>query len=190
MKKKAAKIWEFEDLPRLKTGDNLAFKAEGTLQEWQAKLIGAVTYHWGMVGERQVDDEYSTGDWSIFDSTSKGITAHLLSEYAHRHMRVYRPRLTPAEQRRLKPRILKMYLYYGDQKYDYSGVFMVAVWWLLRKMGFKIEWFVHNSNKFWCLEFNETVLRRLGFPLVPASEPPYPCNMERSDKLELIWGTF
>ncbi len=182
-------IWNLSDLPELKTGDNLAFKAEG-IQVTQVKIIGAVTYHWGMVGEELVVLTGADSDYSVFDSTSKGITAHLLSEYQNRHMRVYRPRMEPGEQEGLKDLILKRYYYYGDQHYDYGGVAMVALWCLLRKLGLKVEWFVHDSSRFWCLEFNEIVLRDLWRPLVPITEPPYPTNMENSPLLEKIWGTF
>jgi len=182
-------VWELAELPPLLTGDNLAFEAEGS-QVAQVKIIGAVTYHWGMVGERLMDDPVSAGDYSVFDSTSKGITAHLLSEYQTRHMRVYRPRMEPGDQERLKELILKRYYYYGDQRYDYKGVVMVALWCLLRKLGFKVEWWEHDSSKFWCLEFNEIVLRDIWRPLVPITEPPYPTNMENSRFLEKIWGSF
>lgn len=182
-------VWKLADLPELRAGDNLAFKAEG-IGAIQARIIGAVSYHWGMVGERVVDDPESTGDYSVFDSTNKGITAHLLSEYQTRHMRIYRPKMEPGVYVALKDHIMKRYYYYGDQRYDYVGVLMVALWCLLRKLGLSKEWWVHNSRKFWCLEFNEVVLRDLWEPLVPTDEPPYPTNMENSPKLELIWGTF
>ena len=181
-------IWDLADLPPLLVGDNLAFKAEG-IQVAQAKIIGAVTYHWGMVGERVADDIVSVADYSVFDSTSKGITAHLLSEYQPRHMRVYRPKMQPGEQERLKALILKRYYYYGTDLYDWKGVIMVGLWCLLRKLGFKVEWWEHNASRLYCLEFNEVVLRPW-IHLVSEDEPPYPRNMEQSNKLELIWGTF
>ncbi len=182
-------IWKLTELPPLLTGDNLAFKAEG-IQVPQVKIIGAVTYHWAMAGERVADDIVSAGDYSVFDSTSKGITAHLLSEYQTRHMRVYRPRMEPGEQDRLKDLILKRCYYYGLDRYDFKGVFLVVIWCLLRKLGFEVEWWVHNAKRFWCLEFNNTIWRDLGYPIVVDSEPPYPTNMENSPLLEEIWGTF
>lgn len=184
------KVWSLADLPELKTGDNLAFKAEGAKQQAMVKLIDAKTFHWGLVGERQINDEISVGDWSVVDSLSKGITTHLLSEYQYRHMRIYRPKLPEGEQDRLKPYLLKRYSYYGDQHYDWKGVVMVGIWCILHKLGLNVEWWEHDSSAFWCLEFNEIVWRNFGYPLVPESEPPYPTNMERSERLELIWGTF
>lgn len=173
----------------MNVGDNLAFAAEG----WQkpaVKVIGAKTFHWALVGERVIDDEISIGDYSIADSISKGITRHLLSEYRHRNMRVYRPKLPPGHQDIFARNIVKLFDYYGDQCFDTKGVLMVAVWCLLRKLGLQVEWWEHNSRRFWCLEFVEIVWRDLGYPLVPVSEPPYPTNMENSPMLELIWGTF
>lgn len=192
------KIWKLEDLPELKAGDCLAFRAEGLLQN-SVHIVGAKSFHWAMVGEPAIDDDISVGDYSVHDSTNKGITAHLLSEYQYRHMRVYRPKMEAGLQDALKGRIMKRYLYYGDQKYDYKGVFMVTWYLLLNKLGsilkkvhlgFSVEWWVHNSHKFWCLEFNEIVLRDLWKPIVPITEPPHPGNMERSENLELIWGTY
>ncbi|MDD5510444.1 MAG: hypothetical protein PHI12_06525 [Dehalococcoidales bacterium] len=182
-------IWTLDDLPPLMVGDNLAFKAEG----YQIPLVGLISaesFHWAMVGARQIDDEISIGDYGVHDSTNKGITAHLLSEYQTRHMRVYRPVLPQGRQEALKDEILKRYLYWGDQHYDYFGVAMVGVWWLIHEVKPDFEWFVHNSHKFWCLEFNFVVWRDFGLLLVPESEPPHPGNMERSSNQKLIWGTY
>ena len=88
--------------------------------------------------------------------------------------------MEPGEQEMLKELVLKQYYYYGDQRYDYKGVVMVGLWCLLRKLGLKVEWWEHGSSKFWCLEFNEIVLRDLWRPLVPITEPPYPTNMCKS----------
>lgn len=186
---KSKNIWTLKDLPPLLVGDNLAFKAEG-YQVPLVSLIDAESFHWAMVGARQVDDEISIGDYGVHDSTSKGVTDHLLSGYQTRHMRVYRPVLAPGRQEELKWRILKRYKYWGDQKYDYFGVAMVGVWWIAHKVDPKIEWFVHNSSKFWCLEFNFVVWRDFGLLLVPESEPPHPGNMEKSVNLKQIWGTY
>lgn len=187
--KRMDKAWKLEELPELKVGDNLAFKAKGW-GKLAAAIIKAKTFHWEMLGDRLVDDEISVGDWSCVGSTDKGITTHLLSQYQYRHMRIYRPKLSPGVQETLKPYILKRFSYWGDQHYDVKGVIMVALWCLLRKLGFKVEWWEHNSSKFWCLEFNNIVWRDFDFALVPDSEPPYPTNMERSPRLELIWSTF
>ena len=180
--------WELSELPDLKVGDCLAFESTG----WQkiVKLIGARSFHWGMIGGPLQDDSISEGDYSIFDSTSKGITAHLLSEYRARGMRVYRIRIEDDYHKELAPLLMKRYFYYGDQRYDWFGVLAVATWLLLRKLGFNVEWWVHDSNRFWCLEFNELVWRDLGYPLVPENEPPHPGNMERSPALKCIWGTY
>lgn len=189
MKQKANK-WDLQSLPELKTGDNLAFKAVG-LQIPQVKIIGAESYHWGLVGERVFDNYVSVGDYSVFDSTTKGVTAHLLSEYQTRHMKIYRPKLEPGVLDSLKRDILKRCYYYGTDRYDWRGLFMVALWCLIRKVKPNVEWWEHNSNKLWCLEFNEVILRPLiPTPLVPASEPPYPTNMENSPHLELIWSSY
>jgi len=182
-------MWGLGQLPELKVGDCLAFEAEGW-QKAAVRIIGAKSWHWAMCGERLVDDEISVGDHSVADSISKGITTHLLSEYRNRHMRVYRPKLLPSTQEELTPRLIKQYCYWGDQRYDWLGVLMVAIWCLLRKLGCHVEWWVHNSHRFWCLEFNNTVWRDLGYPLVPEDEPPYPTNMENSPMLELIWSNF
>jgi hypothetical protein len=178
--------WELSDLPKLKVGDCLAFEAEG----WQkvVSIIGAKSFHWAMVGERLIDDDISTGDYAVVDSISKGICTHLLSEYRYRGMRVYRPHVPNQEAK--KRYLIKRYCYWGDNRYDWFGVLAVALWLLLRKIGLDPEWWVHDSNRFWCLEFNEIVWRELGYPLVPENEPSHPGNMENSPMLKLIWGTY
>ncbi|MCJ7829366.1 MAG: hypothetical protein MUP81_06470 [Dehalococcoidia bacterium] len=183
-----ANKWELKDLPPLKVGDCLAFEATG----WQkvVHIIKAVSFHWALIGEALVDDTISHGDYAVCDSIDKGITTHLLSEYQGRGMRIYRPKLPPDYQRELAPLLIKRYCYYGDQRYDWFGVLAVATWLILRKLGWNVEWWVHDSNRFWCLEFNEIVWRDLGYPLVPEDEPPHPGNMEKSPMLELIWSTF
>ena len=183
------KVWSLSDLPELKTGYFLAFKAEGW-QRPQVAIIGAKTYHWELVGDRRVDDEISVGDWQCAGAVSKGIASHLISEYQWRHMRIYQPTMPPELLDSLGPRLLKRYDWYGDQRYDYKGVVMVALWCLQRKVGLNMEWWEHNSNAFWCLEFNNIVMRDLWLPIVPDSEPPYPTNFEQSPRLKLIWGTF
>lgn len=197
-------VWDLGDLPELKTADNLAFKAEG-IQVPQVKLIGAVTYHWELVGEQRINDSISVADWSAVGSISKGISTHLLSQYRHRHMRVYRPKLLLGVQDGLKPYLLKRYDHYGDQHYDKKGVVMVGAWCLAHKAGWNVEWWEHNNSAFWCLEFNNLIWRDMGelkdesgllispipgFMLVPDTEPAYPTNMENSPNLELVWGTF
>src|SRR3972149_6432786 len=102
-------IWSLDELPPLLAGDCLAFKAEGFLQN-SVKIIGAKSFHWAMCGEPAVDDDISVGDYSVHDSTDKGITAHLLSEYQYRHMRVYRPKMDAGLQDPLKEKIMKRYL--------------------------------------------------------------------------------
>lgn len=184
--------WNLSDLPELKVGDCLAFEAIG-LQKI-VHIIGAKSCHWAMVGERLVDDSISEGDYSISDSTFKGISTHLLNEYRYWGMRVYRPKLSLPDQRVLAPYIIKRYCYYGICKYDWFGILHVALWVIFRKIGFKVAWWesklAYTNTRFWCLEFNEIVWRDLGYPLVPENEPPHPGNMENSSMLELIWGTY
>lgn len=105
-------------------------------------------------------------------------------------MRVYRPKLPLGIQEARAPRLIKLYSYYGDQRYNWFGILIVAMWWLLRKADFKVEWWEHDGNSFYCLEFVDIVWRDLGYPLVPGDEPPYPTNMEQSPVLELIWSSF
>lgn len=182
--------WELKDLPELKVGDCLAFEAEG----WQriVWLVGGRSFHWGMVGRPVIDDELSKGDYQIIDSTSKGTTNHLLSEYQGRGMRVYRPRMQITGK--LAKQILKRCYYYGCCQYDYFGVANVFAWCLLRMAGFKVAWWesklAYTNTKFWCLELDEQILDDFGLSLIPDDEPAYPYNMENSKALRLIWGTY
>ena len=181
-------IWKLADLPLLMTGDRLAFRAEG----WQRPVIaviGAKTWHWAFVGEPLVDNELSQGDWSVEDSTSKGTTSHLLSEYQYRHMRIYRPELSDGQQESEARYLLKWCKYYGVCKYDMAGVFHLALWCILRKLGIKVKWWERN-DRFWCLEYLDQVNRDLDHQVVPDDEPAYPTNFERNKTHKLIWGTF
>lgn len=207
--RKGELLWRLEDLPPLLVGDNLAFKAEN-IQVPVVKMIGAETWHWAMVGNRvewmrvighlhQLNNPIHLTnperralnfDYQVVDSTDKGITHHLLSEYQRRHMRIYRPKYPPSGQEQLAPFFIYLYLRYGTRRYDRAGVASVGLWCILRKMGIKVAWWDHSSKTFWCLEFNGKIHRLCGLPLVPRDEPAHPGNMERSENLELIWRTF
>jgi len=204
-------IWNVANLPPLRVGDCLAFEAQG-IQKPLMKICGAKSWHWAMVGKKVSWEEvlkteellgFPLGlslpqrftmvyDYQVVDSTSKGITHHLLSEYQHRNMRVYRPVFLyqPSVQGNLEDYILYLYLYYGMRPYDYLGVVAVALWWILNHVGIKTDWWGHSQKSFWCMELPSEILSKCNQPLVPANQPPYPYNMENSERLELIWGTY
>lgn len=181
-------MWKLSDLPPLKTGDRLAFRAEGW-QRFALSVIDATTWHWAFIGVPLVDNELSVGDWSVEDSTSKGTTSHMLSEYQNRHMRIYRPELPEGQQDTEGPVLIKWCKYYGRVTYDWIGIPMVAAWCILRKLGIKVHWWERN-DRFWCLEYVDQVNRDLDHQVVPDDEPAYPTNFEKSKTHRLIWGTF
>lgn len=181
-------MWNLDYLPPLKTGDLLAFKAQGRLQQWLVGLTGALTWHWALVGRPQPDDELSQRDWSVAESISKGIARTLLSDYQDRHMRIYRPALPEGEQERMAPFIMKRCNAYGRAGYDVMGVTNAGLWFVLRHFGLK-SW-IRRDMKFYCIEFCNQVWADLDFPLVDMESWPVPANMENSDQLELVWGTF
>lgn len=203
------KIWDIKDLPPLLVGDCLAFRAEG-IQKPIISICKAKSWHWAMVGaeikwEEVLKNNGNLGDplmlsmsqrrdmffdYQVVDSTSKGITHHLLSEYQHRHMRVYRSICPLGKQLALKEYILYLYLYYGMRPYDYLGVAAIGLWWILNHVGIKVDWWGHSDKSFWCLELPDRVHGLCGLPLIPVYEPAYPYNMEHSENLSLIWGTY
>lgn len=200
-------VWNIASLPPLRVGDCLAFEAQG-VQKPLMKICGARSWHWAMVGKKvnwedvlaveellghplaldfiqRLDMSF---DYQVVDSTSKGITHHLLSEYQKRNMRIYRPKLFV--QGNIEDYILYLYLYYGMRPYDYLGVAAIALWWILNYAGIKTDWWGHSQKSFWCMELPSEILAKCNLPLVPANEPAYPYNMEQSAGLELIWRTY
>jgi len=181
-------VWTVGDLPELKTGDCLCFRAQGRIQQWVVKTIGAESWHWALVGRKQPADDWGGEDWSVAESIDKGVARTLLSQYQHRHMRIYRPRLPDGEQEKLAPYVMKRCNFYGKAGYDWMGVANIGVWFLLRHLG--LTWWMKKDMRFWCIELCNQVWADLDFPLCDMGEPPNPVNFEQSDQLELIWRTF
>lgn len=182
------KIWELKDLPELKVGDGLAFKADLGFEEGIVGIMGAVTWHWAMAGQELPADDFSGADRVIVGSIVKGIAEELLSSYESRHMRVYRPQLPEGIQDALALPLLKRCYYYGACEYDFLGITNVTLWFLLRHFGLK--WWMRKDMRFYCIEFLNQIWADFDFPLVDGGEPAMPSNMEDSPQLKCIWGTF
>jgi hypothetical protein len=184
-------IWTSDDLPELKTGDCVCFKPRDKIRQWFAEKIGAVSWHWALVGRKQPADDWGGVDWSVAESIpQKGVARTLLSQnqYLNYHMRVYRPKLPDGEQDKLAPYIMKRCNFYGGARFDWAGATNIGLWFLVRHLG--IKWWMKKDMRFWCLELCNQVWADLDFPLCDMGEPPNPANFEQSDQLELIWGTF
>jgi len=181
-------LWTLKDLPRLYTGDLLAFEANGW---WQKKLVGIIkakSWHWAIVGFPLPRDEFSKADWSVAEAVNKGTAFNLLSSYRNTPMRVYRPTMTLDDQLEMGPYLLKRCCYYGNAGYDWWGVGGVGFWFVLKHLG--IPCWIQNDMRFYCIEFCNQVWADLDFPICDMSEPPNPYNFENSGQIKMIWGTF
>lgn len=66
-------VWSIGDLPELKTGDCLCFKAQGKIQNWLVGILGAASWHWALVGRKQPADDWGGVDWSVAESINRGV---------------------------------------------------------------------------------------------------------------------
>lgn len=181
-------IWEMEELPPILVGDALAFKAQGAFQEWAVGLQGALSWHWAVAGMWLPEDEFGPADREIIGSINKGIAQELFSVYQTRHMRIYRPTLPKDEQERLAMPLLKRCAGYGAWEYDWLGVNEAAVVFILREIGLKLR--LPANHRFYCIEFVNRLWHDFGLPLYNEEGPVTPRDLEQSDRLELIWGTY
>jgi hypothetical protein len=188
MKEYPFPVWTIDQLPPLKIGDGLAFKAAPGIQEKLIESMGASTWHWALAGQPYPSDEFSGPDYGIIGSIKKGIATELLSEYQCRHMRIYRPVLPGDYQDSLSGSILKRCAYYGNYDYNWLDVTRIPFWYFLRPFG--LQWQVLSHTSFYCLQFYNQIWADFDFPLVDGNEPATPWNLENSPQLELVWGTF
>ncbi len=181
-------VWTIADLPPLKTGYLTAFKTAEGYQQYIGQSFGFETWHWGVVGHPHPADMFSGPDYSHGESINKGVARTLLSEQQYRHMRIYGPDMPDEEIDRLGPSLLKRMDFYGKAGYDWLGVCNVGLWFILKHFG--IKWWMQKDARFYCIEFVNQLYVDFDFPLVDGAEPSTPMNMEQSDQLKLVWGTF
>ncbi len=181
-------IWTIDQLPPLKVGDCLAFKAQPGFEQWAVGLEGALTWHWALAGIQLPADQYGGPDYEIIGSINKGVAQELLSAYQHRHIRVYRPDLPEGEQDVLAASILKRYAYYGGFEYNWLGVNEAALAYFLKYIGIKVH--LPLNHRFYCIQFVCQVWSDFDLPLYDQAEPPTPYDLENTNQLKLKWGTF
>ena len=182
-------IWKVSDLPALLAGDGLAFKADPGFQEWAIGLEHALTWHWAMAGLPLPADDFGGPDYQIIGSISpKGVATELLSAYQHPHMRIYRPNLPDGYQACLYASVLKQAAYYGAYEYNNLGVGESALAYFLKYLGIKLR--LPVNHRFYCLQFYCQIWADFDFPLYDKDHPVTPYDLENTDQLQLIWGTF
>lgn len=137
------------------------------------KILGARTFHWGMLVMPDGDD------WVTSESTGKGTTISRLSD---RKAFIYRikglPPVDPAK-------IIAIHSAYGEWRYDWEVIFRTGIWWLCRHYLGKILPVVRDK-KVNCQEWVVLLATELGVKIIPDNEYPMCTNLEKSEYLEYV----
>ena len=160
-------------LEDIKTADLFATPPHGWLERKLASLIGAKTWHWGML-----ISEDAKG-WVITESIGKGVA---LTRFTYPHAYIYRIKgIGDVDWWRL----ISIVADYEDSPYDFRINVVTAIWFLLRHYFGKVIPVIRDRN-FNCQEWVICLCAELGFEVLPPSEYPYSVNLERSKSLEFI----
>jgi hypothetical protein len=147
--------------------------------KWICRILGARTFHWGMVVQKT-----SGGDWITTESIGKGTA---LSRLWGREIYLYR--VKGLEE--VKPKqIYEIHSAYGECHYDIEVYIHTAIWWLLRHyLGVIIP--IVRDKKFHCQEWVCLLACELGVKIIPDDEYPICTNLENSPYLEYLgYGVF
>lgn len=155
----------------MKTGDLFATSPGSWWAKWLCSIIGAKTFHWGMLVMEDTDG------WIITESISKGVA---LTRLDYGEVYFYRIKeldeVTPS-------RLLSLISHYGTYRYDWDVAFKTALWWLLKHyFGIVIpRWHDKEVN---CQEWVTLLACELGIKIIPDNEYPMCTNLENSPYLE------
>ena len=157
----------------IKTGDLFATPPHGWLEKKLASLIGAKTWHWGML-----ISEDAKG-WVITESIGKGV---VLTRFTYPHAYIYR--IKDIGEVTWK-RLISIVADYGDYPYDFTVAFKTAIWWLLKHYLGKVIPVVHDKAVN-CQEWVVLLACELGVKIIPDDQYPMCTNLENSPFLELL----
>jgi len=156
----------------MKTGYLFATPPSNWWARWICKILGAKTFHWGMIIEPVGDD------WITTESMQKGTS---LSRLWGRRGYIYE-----IKGLKVKPKqIYEIHSAYGECPYDYGVYFRSAIWWLLKHYFNKILP-VTKDKAFHCQEWVCLLACELGAKIIPDTEYPMCTNLENSPYLEEI----
>ncbi len=152
--------------------------------KWICKIIGAQTFHWGMLVMPDGDD------WVTSESIGKGTT---ISRLGGRKAFIYRVKALSHIE--VEPKeIFAIHSQYGEWKYDWEVIFLTGIWWLCRHYLGKVLPVVRDK-KVNCQEWIVLLATLLGvvnnlvIKLIPDDEYPMCTNLENSPYLEYIGET-
>ena len=138
-----------------------------------ASLIGAKTWHWGML----ISD--NDKGWVITESIGKGVA---LTRFTYPRAYIYR--IKDIGEVNWK-RLISIVADYGDAPYDFTVAFKTAIWWLLRHYLGKIIPVV-KGKAVNCQEWVVLLACELGVKIIPDDQYPMCKNLEESPMLELV----
>ena len=161
------------ELSELKTADLFATPPHGWLETKLASLIGAKTWHWGML----ISDD--TQGWVITESIGKGVA---LTRFVYPKAYIYRIKdIGPVDWRRL----ISLVADYGDLPYDFRVGFRTAIWFLLKHYFGKVIPVVHDKALN-CQELVVLLANELGMKIIPDDQYPMCTNLENSPHLQFL----
>lgn len=142
------------------------------LERQLCRIVGAKTFHWGVI-VCQVGD-----DWITSESISKGTA---LSRLHGRYAFFYKVKFAYASLGRL----IDIHSEHGELPYDWQVNIRAAVWWLFKHYLGKVLP-VLKDRPVNCQEWVCLVASELGVKLIPDGEYPVCTNLEHSPMLELV----
>ncbi len=160
-------------LEEIKAADLFATPPHGWLETKLASLIGAKTWHWGMMISEDIKG------WVITESIGKGVA---LTRFTYPAARVYRIKdIGEVSWKKL----ISIVADYGDSPYDFTVAFKTTIWWLLKHYLGKIIPVAHDKALN-CQEWVVLLACELGVKIIADDQYPMCINLEQSPFLELL----
>ena len=140
---------------------------------WICRVLGASTFHWGIVIGPVGDD------FMVSESLGKGTAICRLKGRKARFFKIKGlPELSPID-------IVKWHSRYGDYRYDYDVFLSTAIWWLLKHYLGKAIPVIHDDEVH-CQEWTVLFGSDHCVNIIPEEEYPTCTNLEHSPFLEEI----
>lgn len=177
------------ELPELIPGDLFTTPPRSPWTRFFMDVINAKTLHWGLVVHPFRSE--AGVDYEIIEAIAiKGVAVGLLNKmYGDIPIRIYRVKTATRPDERLVEMVADSY---GRSFYDFTAIPGAATWWIkfhfLRFLAAQAPALDPESDV--CTAFVALVWRDLGVDLVSQYAYPTPDMLEKSEKLECIYGEF
>lgn len=151
----------------IEPGDIFATPPASWWSKWLCEIIGAKTFHWGMLVKQDNDG------WIITESIGKGVA---LTRFDYDNAYIYRIKDLGEVS---SDDLISIISYYGAYKYDWDVPLKTALWWMLKHyFGIIIpRWRDKEVN---CQEWVCLIANELGVKIIPDDEYPMCTNLEKS----------